>query len=367
MSAIITISNFSKTFKTREGEHVALRNVDLEIPEGSVFGIIGLSGAGKSTLVRAINGIAPASGGSITVLGQDVTNLSGKKLRSLRQNIGMVFQQFNLMPSRTVLQNVLLPLKDSGLKRNERKQRAEHLLELVGLAKFKDAYPSQLSGGQSQRVAIARALANSPKLLLCDEATSALDPETTDTILRLLKRLNSEFGITIIVVTHQMDVIKAICTDVAVIDKGTIVEQGGIYDVMSNPQASLAAKFVENSTGLTRFYRLINEGAQALKPAEDEVLIHMQYVRKAVSEALVSQISVSYALVANIFYGSLEIIDGYPLGGLIVKLRGKDDDITQALQYLRDQDVKVTDLTASFASVAPDVTAAPASVSEQTS
>ena len=339
---IIEINNLSKTYNTANGPYTALKDVSLTIREGSIFGIIGLSGAGKSTLVRCLNGLEPITGGQLTVLGKDVPELKPAELRELRKSIGMVFQQYNLMPSRTVENNVALPLRQSTLNREQKKARVRELLQLVGLENHAKSYPSQLSGGQQQRVAIARALANHPRILLLDEATSALDPDTTKTILELVERLNRQLHLTIIVVTHQMDVVKQICTDVAVIDKGTIVEQGDSFDVFSDPQADLTRRFVSNSTGLSRIYELIAKRSPLLAAAPGERLIHMQYVDKTVSEGLVSIISTRFGLTVNILFASLDIVDGYPLGSIVATYKGTDEQIDQALEFLKGKGIRTT-------------------------
>ncbi|WP_204314715.1 methionine ABC transporter ATP-binding protein [Bifidobacterium aerophilum] len=339
---IIEITNLNKTYTTANGPYTALKDVSLTIDEGSIFGIIGLSGAGKSTLVRCLNGLESTTGGQLTVLGKNVPDLKPTELRELRKSIGMVFQQYNLMPSRTVENNVALPLRKSNLNREQKKARVTELLQLVGLESQAKKYPSQLSGGQQQRVAIARALANHPQILLLDEATSALDPDTTKTILELVERLNRQLHLTIIVVTHQMDVVKQICTDVAVIDKGTIVEQGDAFAVFSDPKADLTRRFVSNSTGLSRIYELIAKRSPILKTAAGERLIHMQYVDKTVSEGLVSIISTKFDLTVNILFASLDIVDGYPLGSIVAKYKGSDEQIDQALEFLKGKGIRTT-------------------------
>lgn len=341
-NTIIEIRNLSKTYNTANGPYTALKDVSLTIREGSIFGIIGLSGAGKSTLVRCLNGLESVTGGQLTVLGNNIPDLAPRELRELRKSIGMVFQQYNLMPSRTVENNVELPLRKSTLNREQKKARVRELLALVGLESHAKSYPSQLSGGQQQRVAIARALANHPRILLLDEATSALDPDTTKTILELVERLNRQLHLTIIVVTHQMDVVKQICTDVAVIDKGTIVEQGDSFDVFCNPQAELTRRFVSNSTGLSRIYELIAKRSPLLKTGPGERLIHMQYVDKTVSEGLVSIISTQFGLTVNILFASLDIVDGYPLGSIVAAYKGSDEQIDRALEFLKGKGIRTT-------------------------
>ena len=341
-NSIIEISNLNKTYATPDGPYTALQDVSLTIPEGSIFGIIGLSGAGKSTLVRCLNGLESTTEGTLTVLGKSIPDLKPGELRELRKSIGMVFQQYNLMPSRTVENNVALPLKRSSLNREQKKARATELLQLVGLESHAKSYPSQLSGGQQQRVAIARALANHPQILLLDEATSALDPDTTKTILELVERLNRQLHLTIIVVTHEMNVVKQICTEVAVIDKGTIVEQGDSFTVFSDPKADLTRRFVSNSTGLSRIYELIDSDSPILETGPDERLIHMQYVDKTVSEGLVSIISTRFGLTVNILFASLDIVDGYPLGSIVAKYKGSDAQIDQALEFLKGKGIRTT-------------------------
>ncbi len=339
---IIEISNLKKSFTTPQGEHPVLTGLDLNIREGSIFGIIGLSGSGKSTLVRCLNGIEPINGGSLTVLGQSIPDLPSKELLTLRESIGMVFQQYNLMPSRTVANNVELPLRKSSLSKTQKKERVRELLELVGLEDRADSYPRQMSGGQQQRVAIARALANRPKILLLDEATSALDPDTTKTILKLAKQLNEQLKLTIIVVTHEMSVVKEICTDVAVIDHGTIVEQGDSFTVFSDPQAELTQRFVYNSTGLNRIFELIDDGEPVMQLEPGERLVHMQYVDKTVSEGLVSLITQRFSLSVNILYASLDIVDSYPLGSMVAKYSGTDEQIRDALDFLSRRGIRPT-------------------------
>ena len=242
---MIELNDVSKVFSEGKSSFAAVSDVTLSIREGEVFGIVGYSGAGKSTLVRCINLLERPTSGSVTVDGQDLTKLRGRALSEARRKIGMIFQQFNLFSTRTVFDNVAYPIRYSGLSKAELKKRVESLLDFVELGDKRNAYPSQLSGGQKQRVAIARALACDPKVLLCDEATSALDPQTTKSILRLLKRLNRETGITIVMITHQMQVVKEICDRVAVMEKGRVVETGDVLDVFTHPQAPITRSFVD--------------------------------------------------------------------------------------------------------------------------
>ncbi len=234
---MIEIRNLSKKFPSPNGDFDALRDINLTIPDGEIFGIIGISGAGKSTLVRCMNLLEVPTSGQVLVDGKDITQLDNKELLTLRRHTGMIFQKFNLLMQRTVIKNVMIPMEIAGVPKAEQKAKALELLELVGLSDQKDKYPSQLSGGQQQRVSIARALANNPKVLLCDEPTSALDPLTTSSILKLLKEINQKLGVTIVMITHQIEVVQKICGRVAVIDHATIAEQGLTSEVFANPKA----------------------------------------------------------------------------------------------------------------------------------
>ena len=244
MEPIIKVENLTKTFTSKSGNVEAVRNVNFEVEKGDIFGIIGLSGAGKSTLVRCLNLLEKPTGGKVIVNGKDLRKLSEKELRKERQNIGMIFQHFNLLMQRNVLGNVCFPMEIAGIKKNEAKKRAYELLKIVGLEDKAAAYPAQLSGGQQQRVAIARVLANNPDILLCDEATSALDPQTTKSILELLKKINREEGITIVIITHSMSVVKEICNNVAVLENGVAVEIEKTEELFKNPKTDIAKKLV---------------------------------------------------------------------------------------------------------------------------
>lgn len=244
MEPIIKVENLTKTFTSKSGNVEAVRNVNFEVEKGDIFGIIGLSGAGKSTLVRCLNLLEKPTGGKVIVNGKDLTKLSEKELRKERQNIGMIFQHFNLLMQRNVLGNVCFPMEIAGIKKNEAKKSAYELLKIVGLEDKAAAYPAQLSGGQQQRVAIARVLANNPDILLCDEATSALDPQTTKSILELLKKINREEGITIVIITHSMSVVKEICNNVAVLENGVAVEIEKTEELFKNPKTDIAKKLV---------------------------------------------------------------------------------------------------------------------------
>ena len=245
---MISIKNVNKIFSTKQGNVTAVSDVDLEINEGEIFGVIGYSGAGKSTLIRMLNGLEIPTGGTVTVADKQISHIKGADLRNARQEISMIFQHFNLLWSRTVRENIAFPLEIAGIPKRKRQQRVDELIRLVGLEGREDSYPSQLSGGQKQRVGIARALANKPKVLLCDEATSALDPETTDSILDLLVDINKNLGLTIVLITHEMHVIRKICHRVAVMEDGKVVEQGSVLEIFKDPQQPITKRFVQQMT-----------------------------------------------------------------------------------------------------------------------
>ncbi|WP_425802600.1 methionine ABC transporter ATP-binding protein [Desulfitobacterium sp. Sab5] len=338
---MIRLQNISKSFTTEESVIHAVKGVNLEINKGEVFGIIGFSGAGKSTLVRCINLLERPTEGSVTIDGMEITTLSEKELRTVRKKIGMIFQHFNLMKSRTVYQNVAYPLKGRGLTKTQIQNKVKSLLKLVNLSDKETAYPSQLSGGQKQRVAIARALANEPKVLLCDEATSALDPQTTLSILKLLKELNEKLGLTIVIITHEMSVIKEVCNRVAVMDKGSVIEQGDVFSVFSSPKEAVTQEFIDTTSTLSKIYDLIKANSVIVKLKPGEKIIKLKYLEKSTSEPLVSFISRQFNIDLNIIFGNIEIIQEAPLGGLVALVSGKEDDIKAAIQYLLNKNVEV--------------------------
>ena len=326
---MIRLEHVSKTFDSRAGNVHAVQDVTLTIQDKEIYGIIGFSGAGKSTLVRCINLLERPSRGAVVIDDQDITKMKDKELRAMRKKIGMIFQHFNLMRSRTVYQNIAFPLKGSGLSKAEMDQKIRRLLELVDLSDKVDAYPSQLSGGQKQRVAIARALANDPKVLLCDEATSALDPQTTKSILKLLKRVNEELGITIVLITHEMAVIKEICDRVAVID------------IFSKPQAEVTRNFIASTSNAHRVQEMLDAGASVTRLEKGQRMVKLNYDSVSTSKALISEISRRFLVDTNIIFGNVEIIKNTPLGDLIVILSGEEAHIDQALAYLKAHEVGV--------------------------
>jgi D-methionine transport system ATP-binding protein len=338
---MIVLENVSKTFMASDQKVEAVNNVSLKIRQGEIYGIIGYSGAGKSTLVRCINLLERPTSGKVFLDDIELTALSERELRKTRRKIGMIFQQFNLFASRTVFQNVAYPLKHSGLKKEEIKKKVRSLLELVDLKDKENVYPSQLSGGQKQRVAIARALASDPKILLCDEATSALDPQTTLSILKLLKKLNEQFGLTIIIITHEMQVIKEICDRVAVMEKGSVVEEGDVFSVFASPKQRITQSFIDTTSNLSKIYSLIEEKVLESILSPGDRILKLKYLERNASEALISQISRNFNINANIIFGNIELIGGDPLGGLVVIVSGDEKDIEGAVEYLKNKRVGV--------------------------
>lgn len=338
---MIRFENVSKTFRGNGKQVEAVKEVSLHIKKGEIFGIIGYSGAGKSTLVRCINLLERPDRGRIWIGDTEITALKGKSLRKQRRKIGMIFQQFHLFASRNVYENVAYPLKHQGLTGQEIKKRVEELLNLVGLEDKASAYPSQLSGGQKQRAAIARALANEPDILLCDEATSALDPKTTTAILRLLQEVNRKLGVTIVVITHEMQVVKEICGRVAVMEGGSVVEEGEVFDIFSNPHEKITGDFVNNASNLSRIYTYLEEKAEITRLNKGECILRLHYLHKNTSEALVSQISRDFSLNVNIIFGNIELIGENPIGGLVAIVSGSGENIRRAVDFLREKKVGV--------------------------
>ena len=338
---MIELEQISKTFADAGREVHAVNNVSLTIRNGDVFGIIGFSGAGKSTLVRCINLLERPTEGSVRIDGKELTRMPAKELRQARRKIGMIFQHFNLMPSRTIFGNVAYPLKGSGLRKDQIAEKVRKLLDLVGIADKEKAYPSQLSGGQKQRAAIARALANDPDILLCDEATSALDPQTTKSILKLLERLNRELGITLVVITHEMAVVKEICNRVAVMDHGRVVEEGEVFSVFASPKEELTRSFIKTTSNLQKIEELIaaKSPVVALKPGER--IVRLSYVERNASEPLISTMTKKYGVILNIIFADIEIVQNAPIGGTVGILSGPQDKMDAALEDLRSKNVGV--------------------------
>ena len=323
---MIEIKNLSKAFQTADGTVEALKNVSLTINDGDIYGIIGMSGAGKSTLVRCINMLERPTQGSVLIDGCDIGSLNGAQLREKRRNITMIFQGFNLLMQRTCLKNVCFPLELAGVGKHEAKARAYELLETVGLPDKANAYPAQLSGGQQQRIAIARALATNPKVLLCDEATSALDPNTTHSILGLIKDINEKLGITVIIITHQMSVVEEICGKVAILDGGSVVEEGTVSEVFSAPKSDAAKRLVfpENC-----------EADEIITHRKGEKVIRVVFNgAKAASTPLISKMAMEKNITANIMAASTKSIGDKAYGNMLLGISG-EEQMMQAVEYLR--------------------------------
>lgn len=338
---MIELKNIDVTFFQKKQQIDAVKKVSLRIEKEDVFGIVGYSGAGKSTLVRVINLLQRPTAGEVIIHNKNILGFSPKELRAQRKKIGMIFQHFNLMKERTIFANVDFSLKYSGLSKQQRKEKIERLLDLVGLLEKKEAYPSQLSGGQKQRVAIARALANDPEILLCDEATSALDPKTTIQILDLLKKLNKELGLTIVLITHEMQVVKEICNKVAVMEDGQVIEENDIVSIFSQPKEALTKDFIRTATHIDQALETIIQHPSLTKLSGDEVLVEFSYVGEQTSEPLIAQLYSKYHVVTNILYGNVEIVQQVPIGNLIVILSGEEIQREKALTFLQAQDVKI--------------------------
>jgi len=343
---VIELSNIIQTYPGAAGPVEALRGVDLRVQAGEVFGIIGRSGAGKSSLVRVINLLNRPSSGQVRVAGRELTGLDGAALRSARRDIGIIFQHFNLLSSRTVHGNVALPLELAGLPRSEIDARVGPLLDLVGLSALADRYPAQISGGQKQRVGIARALANRPKVLLSDEATSALDPETTRSILGLIKQINRDFGLTVVLITHQMQVIKQVADRVAVIDAGRIVEHGPVLDVFTRPQHATTRSLIEEivpqalpDSVLARIRALMSE-----QPSQSSQLLRLAFAGSGSDRPLLSDVIRDFGLDLSIVHGQVDEVQGQPFGTLAVLARGARDQLDAATAQLRGAGVVVEEL-----------------------
>lgn len=340
MSSFIQFKNFVKEYDSNNQYIRALDGINLDIAEGDIYGIIGYSGAGKSTLIRGINGIEKPTEGSITVAGYKVHELTPKTLREFRKNTGMIFQHFNLMPSRTVFDNIALPLKKSNLSVNEKKERIEELLRYVGLLDKADVYPAQLSGGQKQRVSIARALAHNPKILLCDEATSALDPQTSQSILSLLKQLNQTLGITIVLITHQMSVIKEICHKVAIIDAGKILEQGNVFEVFTQPKQALTREFIETTSNLSKVANVMEAYFEKKHTAKQEVIfLRLNFVGNTVQDSVILSVAKKHEVDINILLADIAFLDKKQLGSLFVAVKGHNK--LNVMEDLKQKGVQV--------------------------
>ena len=333
---MIVLDQTKKIFNTNSGRVTAVDSVNLSIQKGEIFGIIGYSGAGKSTLIRMLNLLERPTEGTVTIDGKDLTQISSKELRLARQQIGMVFQHFNLLWSRTVFENIAFSLEIAGVKKEEIKPRVLELIQLVGLSGKEDNYPSQLSGGQKQRVGIARALANNPKVLLCDEATSALDPQTTDEILDLLVQINKKYNLTIVLITHEMHVIQKICHHVAIMESGRIVEQGDVLTVFSNPQHPVTERFVKQVASEDDSLETVEH---LIKKFPEGKIVLLKYLKEKAEQPFITNVIRNYQVEINIIQGKVVQTQEGGYGSLYVQLTGLE--IIPALNYLKEVGVEV--------------------------
>lgn len=338
---MIKLSNIEKNYETASGNVKAIAGIDLEVKRGEIYGVIGLSGAGKSTLIRCINMLERPTKGTVTVDGQELTAMNDSQLRAARKNIGMIFQHFNLLSSATVYDNIAFPLKLSGLNKADIEKKVCPLLELVGLTDKRDQYPAQLSGGQKQRVGIARALASDPKVLLCDEATSALDPQTTKSILELIKDINQKLQLTVVIITHEMQVIKEICDKVAVIERGIIAEQGTVLEVFTNPKQAITKEFVSTiiSRDIPEAFKDVVMSPEPLPGSS--LLVRLSFIGNSAEEPVMSGLIRNYKVEVSIIYGNVDHIKSTPYGTLVIEITGESSVIQMALDYLHERNLGI--------------------------
>ena len=339
---MIRFEHVSKTFQTKNGPFDALKDVSFEIEKGDIYGVIGYSGAGKSTLIRMVNALETPTSGNVWVEGKDIGTLNQKELRNLRKGIGMIFQQFNLLESKTIYDNVAIALKLNGVSKKDIEKRVTELLDFVELSDKKYSYPGQLSGGQKQRVGIARALANNPSILLCDEATSALDPKTTDSILELLKKINEMLHITIVIITHEMNVIQKICNKVAVMDYGQVVETGSVIQVFSNPQSDIAKRFVGNLIRDVIPEPLVES---IRRETRNSCLLRIKLENTDSTEPLLWEINRRFEVETNILHSTINVIQGIVVGIMLVLFTGTDEEIEKAEQYILESKEEYREVT----------------------
>lgn len=331
MGAIIQVNNVSKTFVGKDNTVEALKGINLDIHKGEIYGIIGMSGAGKSTLVRCLNFLERPTQGTVTIEGKDLSALSEKELRQTRTQISMIFQHFNLLMQRTVLDNICFPLEIAGEKKKAARDKAKELLEIVGLSEKAKSYPAQLSGGQKQRVAIARALSTNPKILLCDEATSALDPTTTKSILALLKDINEKYGITIVIITHEMAVVQEICTHVAIIDDGVLAETGTVEQVFTKPQTVAARK-------------LVYQNGENYVEMKGKKCIRIVFSENSSFEPVIGNMVLECKAPVNILLADTKDISGVAHGQMILQLPEDDIVAGKMINYLKERKLEVEEL-----------------------
>lgn len=338
---MIHFQNVGKVFTNGDEQIKALNDIDLKVNKGEIYGVIGFSGAGKSTLIRCVNHLERPTAGKVIVDGHDLSTLTVKEIREVKKNIGMIFQHFNLLNSKTVYANVAMPLILNKMPKDVIKQRVYELLEFVGLSDKANVHPDQLSGGQKQRVGIARALATKPSILLCDEATSALDPQTTSSILDLLRKINEEYNITILMITHEMSVIREICDRVAVMEAGEIIEEGTVFDVFSRPKSQTARNFVN-----TVMHDQIPESI--IKMIENnngsQNMFRINFIGQSAGKPLLSQLAKKFAIDVNVLFGNITELQGTPFGNLIVELQGSEAEVNRALEYLQTKQINFNEV-----------------------
>lgn len=332
MEPMIQVENLCKRFNTKGETVEAAKNISFSIEKGEIFGIIGLSGAGKSTLVRCLNLLERPTSGTVRVNGKNLTELSEKELRKERQKVGMIFQHFNLLMQRTALDNVCFPMEIAGIKKAEARKKALEYLKIVGLEEKALSYPSQLSGGQKQRVAIARVLASDPQILLCDEATSALDPQTTKAILELIKEINRDYEITVVVITHEMSVVQEICDKVAVLERGALVETGTVEELFRNPKTDEAKK-------------LVFSGRTQIQEMKGKRLVRVTFQEKSSFEPVIANLVLTYRTPVNILYADTKNINGQAQGEMILQLPEIEEVANKMIQYLRDINMGVEEVS----------------------
>lgn len=330
---MIDIQNVSKVYKTKDRVVKGVNNVSLTIDKGEIFGIVGYSGAGKSSLIRCLNLLEKPTEGTILIDGVNLMKLRGKSLRQARLKIGMIFQHFYLISQKTVYENIAFALRAAKTPESKISDRVTELLDMVGLAAKRDVYPAQLSGGQKQRVGIARALANNPSVLLCDEATSALDPNTTLSILRLLKKINTELQITIVLITHEMHVVKEICDRMAIMQDGRVIEEGQVYTIFSNPVEELTKEFISSVVSF--------DVPEAILSKCTGRIVKLMFKGSVAGESVISDTIKQFNVHGNFLHGSIEYIQEMPLGTFLMELQGKNPDIDRAISYMSSRDVYV--------------------------
>lgn len=335
----ILIQNVSKTYSTKDGNVQALKNVNLSIEQGDIYGIIGMSGAGKSTLVRCINYLEEPTEGKIFIKGKELGSFSKKELRKQREDIGMIFQHFNLLMQKSVLENICFPLYIHGKKKTEARKRAKELLEIVGLSDKAKAYPAQLSGGQKQRVAIARALASNPKILLCDEATSALDPQTTASILDLLKEINQKFGITIVIITHQMSVVREICSHVAIMKSGEVVEDGKVSEIFTHPKSDVARELISRDLGND----IENTGKVAAKISKGKN-VRIVFSENSSFEPVIANMILQFNEPINILKANTKNVGGVAKGEMILGFQEDSNNVEKMKEYLIERGLEIEEV-----------------------